>query len=386
MKTYYDILGLSDNATSDEIKKAYHDKSKLYHPDKHMNDQLYELALEKQKELNEAYEVLSNQIKRQVYDQKIHYQYKQKQQDKYKVKRTTTQTATVSSENIRKLTYVLELSAVIIFIVLFGIASYIIGIYLQNNINTNQSVVYIYSSTIISNDGSRMNLIPAGKFRMGSNAGRGDDDDKKVYYGKVHKVYLDAFYMDVCEVTNVQYKKFMDETGYGKPAYWSDPNYNTPNNPVVGISWYDAKAYARWAGKRLPTEAEWEKAARGGLVGKIYPWGDDITHDDANYSGTSGNDKWEYTSPVGSFAPNGYGLYDMGGNAWEWCADWYDESYYASSPKSNPAGPSSGENRVIRGGSFIFNMQYMRVAFRHYSIPMFCTTDIGFRCVKDVLK
>jgi iron(II)-dependent oxidoreductase len=131
----------------------------------------------------------------------------------------------------------------------------------------------------------------------------------------------------------------MDATDYEAPSYWNDSKFNAPNHPVVGVSWDDAVAYANWAGKRLPTEAEWEKSARGGLVGKKYPWGDTLTHDDANYSGTGGKDKWEHTSPVGSFASNGYGLYDMAGNVWEWCADWYFNNYYANSLKSNPKGP-----------------------------------------------
>jgi sulfatase modifying factor 1 len=212
---------------------------------------------------------------------------------------------------------------------------------------------------ITGKDGAPMVLIPAGDFQMGSN----DSDDEK----PVHTVYLDAFYIDIYEVTNAQYKKFMDATKYKEPNYWNDSKFNAPNHPVVGVRWNDAVAYTKWAGKRLPTEAEWEKAARGGLVGKKYPWGDNLTHDDANYSGTGGKDKWVNTSPVGSFAPNGYGLYDMAGNVWEWCADWYDSKYYASSPKSNPKGPSSGERAVLRGGSWYFSFDsYLRVADRSY--------------------
>ena len=143
-------------------------------------------------------------------------------------------------------------------------------------------------------DGAEMVLIPAGEFQMGSNYGYNDEKP-------VHTVYLDAFYMDKYEVTNALYKKFMDATGHKAPAYWNDSSYNAPDQPVLGVSWNDAKAYAEWAGKRLPTEAEWEKAARGGLVGKKYPWGDSISHDDANYGGTGGKDKWDGTSPVGSF-------------------------------------------------------------------------------------
>jgi sulfatase modifying factor 1 len=233
-----------------------------------------------------------------------------------------------------------------------------------------------------------MVLIPAGEFQMGSNDGK--DNEKPI-----HTVYLNAFYIDVYEVTNEQYKKFMDVTEYKAPYYWNDPNYNAPNHPVVGVSWNDAVAYCKYVGKRLPTEAMWEKAARGGLVGKRYPWGDDITHDDANFEGTGGKDQWDDTSsPVGSFAPNSYGLYDMCGNAWEWCSDWYDDNYYANSPKSNPKGPSSGEQRVLRGGSWNYDnatfswlVNYLRVAYRAYENPTFGHTFVyGFRCAMDVPK
>jgi len=232
------------------------------------------------------------------------------------------------------------------------------------------------SNTIIGKDGAEMVLIPAGEFLMGSNDG---SSDKK----PVHTVYLDAFYIDKYEVTNAQYKKFMDATGHKAPNYWNDSRFNDPKQPVVGVSWYDAKAYADWAGKRLPTEAEWEKAARGGLVGKKYPWGDKITHDDANYEGTGGKDIWVYPSPVGSFAPNGYGLYDMAGNVLEWCADWYDGNYYKVSPKENPKGPASGNWRVFRGGSWFDDVHnLLRVASRDNDVPTGMGDDVGFRCAQ----
>jgi sulfatase modifying factor 1 len=235
---------------------------------------------------------------------------------------------------------------------------------------------------IIGSDGTVMIQIPAGEFLMGS------DDDQDVILNEsrpVHTVYLDAFYIDKYEVTNAQYKKFMDATGHKAPYHWDDSNFNDPKKPVVDVTWDDAKTYANWAGKRLPTEAEWEKSARGGLVGKEYPWGDSITHDNGNYVGTGGKDKWKYTSPVGSFTPNGYGLYDMAGNVWEWCADWYDEKYYANSPKSNPKGPDSGfYNKVLRGGSWLdTNTNYLRVATRHLGFPpSFVNSNVGFRCVQ----
>jgi len=229
-------------------------------------------------------------------------------------------------------------------------------------------------SIIREKDGAVMMLISGGEFQMGSPEGEGSDNERPQ-----HVVFLDAFYIDKYEVTNAQYKQFMDEKGYKAPAYWDDPKYNAPNQPVVCVSWEDANAYAKWAGARLSTEAEWEKAARGGLVGKKYPGGDDITHDDANYAGTGGKDVWDGLAPVGSFAPNGYDLYDMEGNVWEWCSDWYDSNYYATSPKSNPTGPASGY-RVLRGGSWGTDDGYLRVASSGDDDPAGIDGGIGFRC------
>jgi formylglycine-generating enzyme required for sulfatase activity len=250
------------------------------------------------------------------------------------------------------------------------------GVIAQVNITKIKQTVG--GKEIIGKDGALMVLIPAGEFQMGDSFNEGDSDERPV-----HTVYLDAFYIDKYEVTNAQYKKFMDATGYKAPYYWNDSTWNAPNNPVVGVSWYDSKAYADWAGERLPTEAEWEKSARGGLVGKRYPWGDNITHDDANYWEKGGKDIWSYTSPVGSFAPNGYGLYDMAGNVWEWCADWWGSNYYATSPKSNPKGPDSGDYKVFRGGSWYLS-SYLRTASRNYFDPTYAHygLSIGFRCVQ----
>lgn len=226
-------------------------------------------------------------------------------------------------------------------------------------------------NTIIGKDGAEMVLIPAGEFQMGSKNGNSSEKP-------VHTVYLDAFYMDKYPVTNALYKKFMEANGYKAPEYGINSNFDVPDMPVVGISWEDAGAYAKWAEKRLPTEAEWEKAARGGLEGREYPWGDNITKKDANY----GN-KLRTTSLVGSYDPNGYGLYDIAGNVCEWCVDWYDSDYYSNSPKSNPKGPSSGDVRVLRGGSWNFNPSYLRVSYRLYFTPTSRNLTFGFRCISQ---
>jgi formylglycine-generating enzyme required for sulfatase activity len=255
---------------------------------------------------------------------------------------------------------------------------------------------------ITGKDGALMVLIPAGEFQMGSNYGSDGEGEKPR-----HTVYTDAFYMDKYEVTNAQYKKFVQATGHREPSgsanvigmlsdtvtplsNTSSP-FNGSDHPVVCISWYDAKAYC-----------DWEKAARGGLVGNEYPWGDEdedeFIYDMANNDGIGGKDKWKYTSPVGSFPPNSYGLYDMAGNVWEWCADWYDTGYYAVSPKANPKGPSSGvfngmeiKWRIMRGGSY-FSINgytpkyYLRSACRGFGNITDCDSNVGFRCVQDVPK
>lgn len=233
-------------------------------------------------------------------------------------------------------------------------------------------------------DAAEMVLIPAGEFQMGSNSG--DPDEKPV-----HTVYLDAFFIDKYEVTVAQYKQFLAATGHPEPKKcWDDPQYNQPNYPVVGVTWYDAMAYAEWAGKRLPTEAEWEKAARGGLVGKKYPWGDAAPEDDeqgrANYDFLGASDE-KTTYPVGSFPPNGYGLYDMAGNAWEWCLDEYQQNFYAISPRENPLAGEVLANykgitseRVIRGGSWENYDNLIRVSNRNREHPT-QSYYLGFRCV-----
>jgi iron(II)-dependent oxidoreductase len=217
-------------------------------------------------------------------------------------------------------------------------------------------------------DDVSMVLVSGGKYFMG--ATDGDPDEKPV-----HEVYVDSFYIDVQEVTIGQYKKFMDETGHPKPSYWQ-PELDLPNDPVVGVSWKDAVAYAAWAGKRLPTEAEWEYAARGGRMQGKYPWGDapDISYANFNSFGIL---------PVKSLKPNGYGIYDMIGNVWAWCSDWYEKDYYYASPKKNPPGPVVGTYKVLRGGAWYCDEKQVRLNNRFFALPDNKSYNIGFRCARS---
>jgi len=213
-----------------------------------------------------------------------------------------------------------------------------------------------------------MVLMPAGTFLMGS--ADGDPDELPV-----HEVRLQAFYMDRCEVTNAQFGVFFRQTGRAEPAFWH-PELDRPDEPVVGITWEDARAYAAWAGKRLPTEAEWEYAARSGRPQRSYSWGAEPDRALANFSSFG-------ITPVKSYAPNSLGLYDMAGNVWEWCEDWYGSDAYAHSPADNPRGPDVGVHRVLRGGAWYCDAREVRTANRYYALPGARSYHIGFRCARS---
>ena len=252
-----------------------------------------------------------------------------------------------------------------------------------------------------------MVLIPAGTFQMGSTTGDVDEVP-------VHTVELDVFYIDQHEVTNAEYQAFVAATGHSAPrgigytaVYellkndyepWNDPGFNHPDQPVTTVTWFDATAYCEWVGKRLPTEAEWEKAARGGLEGARYPWGNtEPDNTSANFADSQTEFEWRspdvndgflFTAPVGTFPPNGYGLFDMAGNVWEWCADWYSPTYYsdvqgAESPPRNPTGPDTGERRVLRGGTWYRAVHTIRNAERVSDFPSNSLNVVGFRCAMD---
>jgi formylglycine-generating enzyme required for sulfatase activity len=248
-----------------------------------------------------------------------------------------------------------------------------------------------------SDVGTKMIRIEAGEFLMGSDAG-GDFEQP------VHPVHLPTYYMDATPVSNAQFAAFTAATGYVSTAEeqghaWglgergfgdvkgmSWRSFATPerdDHPVVMVSWWDAAEFAVWAGKRLPTEAEWEKAARGGLEQADYPWGDsEAATALAGYGRTPC--VIPPTSPVGSFPPNPYGLHDMVGTVWQWCADYYDASYYRRSPRGNPTGPDIGELRVRRGAAWnIIQTFRLRCANRGAMHPSTCVSNMGFRCASS---
>ncbi len=236
---------------------------------------------------------------------------------------------------------------------------------------------------ITGKDGAPMVKIPADEFQMGNASERAEADESPV-----HAVYLDTFYMDAHEVTNAQYQVFLEATGlpYAQKRVAISARFD--EQPVVGVNWEDARLYCEWAEKRLPTEAEWEKAARSKLVGQRFPWGEEPPDADgiyrANYNpGIMAADGYRSAAPVGSYHPNGYGLYDMAGNVWEWCSDWYDRNYYARSPKKNPKGPDAGSARVMRGGGWDSEADTLRVSYRAANHPLARSNSIGFRCAKD---
>ncbi|HKP97562.1 MAG TPA: formylglycine-generating enzyme family protein [Fibrobacteria bacterium] len=275
--------------------------------------------------------------------------------------------------------------------------------------------------------------LEGGDFLMGSDQGHGRPSDGE---GPVREVRLKPFFLDACAVTNRRFAAFVEATGHVteaeklgwsfvfagllpddfpptravartpwwrvvEGAHWKRPTgpqstlEAREDHPAVHISWNDAEAYCRWAGGRLPTEAEWEYAARGGLVRKNYPWGDELTPDGKHlcniWQGTfpnknTGEDGFLGTAPADAFPPNGYGLYNMSGNVWEWCADWFSRDFHVQGPRLDPRGPAEGTHKVIRGGSYLCHASYCnryRVSARSGSTVDSSTGHMGFRCARD---
>lgn len=281
-----------------------------------------------------------------------------------------------------------------------------------------------------------MILIKGGSFLMGTHDQEGFPADGE---GPVRQVIVDDFYIDQSTVTNREFLSFVNETNYitdaekfgwsfvfeylisemtasrvtqrvqQTPWWWvvEGADFKHPegpdssidgrlDHPAIHISWNDAQAYCQWAGKRLPTEAEWEYAARGGLVQKKYPWGDELTPNGEHFcniwQGTfphenTQEDGYFGTAPAESFPRNGYGLYNMAGNVWEWCADWFTRHHKNERPLENPKGPQNGSTRVMRGGSYLCHHSYCnryRVAARTSNTPDSSSGNLGFRCVKGL--
>lgn len=284
-------------------------------------------------------------------------------------------------------------------------------------------------------DTSRMVYLPEGSFQMGTDDDVGFPEDGE---GPAREVTTDAYYIDKHAVTNAEFYEFVSETGYTteaerygwsyvfqdfvgpdqephiidgadaapwwvgvEGAYWARPEgpgssiKDRLDHPVVHVSWNDAVAYCEWAGKRLPTEAEWERAARGGLEGATYPWGDELRPDGEHrcniWQGSfpdedTAADGYHGTAPVDAFNQNDLDMYNVSGNVWEWCRDWFSSDYHVNSSRENPTGPADGQQRVIRGGSYLCHQSYCnryRVAARTKNTPDSSTGHTGFRCVVD---
>ncbi|MEE2658238.1 MAG: formylglycine-generating enzyme family protein [Candidatus Latescibacterota bacterium] len=224
----------------------------------------------------------------------------------------------------------------------------------------------------------RMVLIPGGQFTMGGSQEESPESERPP-----HPVDLPDFHIDAYPVTNQDYREFVNCTGYKTPIHWQRGTYPTglARHPVVNVSWQDAKAYANWMGARLPTEAEWEKAARG-TDERLYPWGSRFVDDRCNFNNVVGS-----TLPVDEF-PLGrspHGVWDMSGNTYEWCEDYYDEAYYKYSPSTNPKGPEGGQERVIRGGFFSETRTNVRTTHRSSAAETHTRDNVGFRlgCAAD---
>ena len=296
---------------------------------------------------------------------------------------------------------------------------------------TDTNVIIEKKPFVVSTDS--MIKLPGGKFLMGTNDEEGFPEDGE---GPVREITLDPFYIDETTVTNFQFAEFIKATGYiteaerygwsfvfygllseedqkrdyqvAAPTPWwyavPGAQWNHPegkdshinerkDHPVVHVSWHDAQAYCQWIGKRLPTEAEWEYAARSGLVQKKFPWGDELTpggeHRCNIWQGNfpdynSLEDGFLGTAPAKSFKPNNFGLYNMAGNVWEWCNDWFSSDFHKAGPRKNPAGPLNGESKIMRGGSFLCHHSYCnryRVAARSSNTADSSTSNLGFRCV-----
>ncbi|HEU0068650.1 MAG TPA: SUMF1/EgtB/PvdO family nonheme iron enzyme [Nitrospiraceae bacterium] len=247
---------------------------------------------------------------------------------------------------------------------------------LQGKIQQRHKVNHV-NPPLAKQDERSMVLVPAGEFLMGSLTGDLDEQP-------VRRVYLDAYFLDKDQLTVGQYAKFLEATSHDVPPEWNIMSRAMhKNRPVVNVGWSDAAAYCAWAGKRQPTEAEWEKAARG-TDGRTYPWGNEPP---TKFHGNMKKELWNNhmgLTQVGMFddGKSPYGINDMAGNVWEWVSDWYDPNYYHTAPLRNPTGPPTGSHKVVRGGSWASNPEGLRSAERETRLPSFQGFGTGFRCAK----
>jgi sulfatase modifying factor 1 len=224
--------------------------------------------------------------------------------------------------------------------------------------------------------------VPAGEFLMGCEQGR--DEERPV-----HRVWVDQFEMAIYQVRNRDFALFLKTTGHPSPPHWTGPDFNQSSQPVVAVNWIEAVKYCEWLTQatgrkyRLPSEAEWERAARGGQEGLLYPWGNESPDSRPEYLARWGGEV-RGPLPVGRGAPNPYGIYDLCENVHEWCSDWYRSDYYIHSPGRNPQGPASGDRRASRGGSWRHHVKASRCAARSSIPPVFQYADYGFRVVRDI--
>ena len=228
--------------------------------------------------------------------------------------------------------------------------------------------------------GQALVRIPEGWFFMGSDSGQDCECP-------VHRVWIDAFLLSATQVTNTEYDHFLRATATVPPPFWKDANFNHPQQSVAGVSWYEATRYCDWLSAqtgrhyRLPTEAEWERAARGGIEHRTFPWGDDPPQSLPDYAA-----RWQTgPEPVARYAPSAFGLYNICDNVHEWCSDWYDPNYYASSPERNPHGPETGQRKASRGGSWRHQIKVARCSARSSIPPEFQYADYGFRVACDLV-